>query len=47
MITKTEITAATLAAAFALLAGPVSAEEMGGPQARQGKVLWRRAEGAK
>ncbi len=30
MITKTEITAATLAAAFALLAVPLSAEEMGG-----------------
>jgi uncharacterized membrane protein len=30
MITKTEITAATLAAALALLAIPVSAEEMGG-----------------
>jgi len=30
MITKTEITAATLAAALALLAVPVSAEEMGG-----------------
>jgi uncharacterized membrane protein len=33
MITKTEITAATLAAAFALLAMPVSAEDMGGPKA--------------
>jgi uncharacterized membrane protein len=31
MITKTEITAATLAAALALLAVPVSAQEMGGP----------------
>jgi uncharacterized membrane protein len=33
MITKTELTAATLAAAFALLSGPVAAlaaEEMGG-----------------
>lgn len=30
MITKTEITAATLAAAFALLAGPVSAQQAGG-----------------
>ena len=30
MITKTELTAATLAAAFALLAGPVAAQEMGG-----------------
>jgi uncharacterized membrane protein len=32
MITKTELTAATLAAAFALLAVPVSAQEMGGPK---------------
>jgi uncharacterized membrane protein len=32
MITKAEITAATLAAAFALLAVPVSAQEMGGPK---------------
>ena len=30
MITKTEITAATLAAALALLAGPASAQQMGG-----------------
>ncbi len=30
MITKTELTAATLAAAFALLAGPASAQQMGG-----------------
>ncbi len=30
MITKTEFTAATLAAAFALLSGPVAAEQMGG-----------------
>ncbi|MFZ0496296.1 MAG: DUF2282 domain-containing protein [Methylocella sp.] len=30
MITKIEITAATLAAAFALLAGPASAQQMGG-----------------
>ncbi len=37
MITKTEITAATLAAAFALLAVPVSAEEMGGPKAGKEK----------
>ncbi len=35
MITKTEITAATLAAALALLAAPVSAQEMGG--AKTGK----------
>ncbi|HMF06465.1 MAG TPA: DUF2282 domain-containing protein [Methylocella sp.] len=33
MITKTEISAATLAAALALLAMPVSAEEMGGEKA--------------
>ena len=46
MISKTEITAATLAAALALLAAPVSAEEMGGPKARQGKMLWRLAQGA-
>jgi uncharacterized membrane protein len=32
MITKIELTAATLATAFALLAGPVSAQEMGGPK---------------
>jgi len=32
MITKTEITAATLAAALALLVVPLSAEEMGGPK---------------
>lgn len=32
MISKTEITAATLAAALALLAGPLSAQEMGGPK---------------
>ncbi|MGH6800004.1 MAG: BufA1 family periplasmic bufferin-type metallophore [Methylocella sp.] len=37
MITKTEITAATLAAAFALLAVPVSAEEMGGPKSGKEK----------
>jgi uncharacterized membrane protein len=37
MITKTEITAATLAAAFALLAMPVSAEDMGGPKAGKEK----------
>ncbi|MGI8570402.1 MAG: BufA1 family periplasmic bufferin-type metallophore [Methylocella sp.] len=37
MITKTEITAATLAAAFALLAVPVSAEDMGGPKAGKEK----------
>ncbi len=37
MITKIEITAATLAAAFALLAVPVSAEEMGGPKAGKEK----------
>ena len=37
MITKTEITAATLAAALALLAMPVSAEEMGGPKAGKEK----------
>ena len=30
MITKTEVTAATFAAAFALLAGPASAQQMGG-----------------
>jgi uncharacterized membrane protein len=30
MITKIELTAATLAAAFALLAGPASAQQMGG-----------------
>jgi len=30
MITKNELTAATLAAAFALLAGPASAQQMGG-----------------
>ncbi len=30
MITKTELTAATLAAAFALLSGPLAAQEMGG-----------------
>jgi uncharacterized membrane protein len=30
MITKTELTAATLAAAFALLSGPVAAQQMGG-----------------
>ena len=30
MITKTELTAATLAAAFALLVGPASAQQMGG-----------------
>ncbi|MGH6935321.1 MAG: BufA1 family periplasmic bufferin-type metallophore [Methylocella sp.] len=29
MITKTELTAATLAAAFALLSGPLAAQEMG------------------
>ena len=33
MITKTEITAATLAAALALLAGPASAQNMGGDKA--------------
>jgi uncharacterized membrane protein len=32
MITKIELTAATLSAAFALLAVPVSAQEMGGPK---------------
>ena len=32
MITKTELTAATLAATLALLAVPVSAQEMGGPK---------------
>ena len=30
MITKTELTAATLATAFALLVGPASAQQMGG-----------------
>jgi len=30
MITKIELTAGTLAAAFALLAGPASAQQMGG-----------------
>jgi uncharacterized membrane protein len=35
MITKTGLTATTLAAAFALLAGPLSAQEMGG--AKPGK----------
>jgi uncharacterized membrane protein len=30
MITKNDLTVATLAAAFALLAGPASAEQMGG-----------------
>ncbi|MGH6811758.1 MAG: BufA1 family periplasmic bufferin-type metallophore [Methylocella sp.] len=33
MITKTEITTATFAAALALVAMPVFAEEMGGPKA--------------
>ena len=33
MINKAEFTAATLTAAFALLAGPLSAQEMGGPKA--------------
>ena len=33
MIAKTEITAATLAAALALLAGPASAQNMGGDKA--------------
>jgi uncharacterized membrane protein len=33
MITRTEITAATLAAAFALLSGPASAQSMGGDKA--------------
>ncbi|HEY4846435.1 MAG TPA: DUF2282 domain-containing protein [Methylocella sp.] len=33
MITKTELTAATLAAAFALLAGPASAQNMEGDKA--------------
>jgi uncharacterized membrane protein len=37
MISKTEITAATLAAALALLAAPVSAQEMGGPKAGKEK----------
>lgn len=37
MTTKTEITAATLAAALALLAVPVSAQEMGGPKAGKEK----------
>jgi uncharacterized membrane protein len=37
MITKTEITAATLAAAFALLAGPLSAEQMGADKAGKEK----------
>jgi uncharacterized membrane protein len=37
MITKTDITAATLAAALALLAVPVSAEDMGGPKAGKEK----------
>lgn len=32
MITKIELTAAMLAAAFALLAGPASAQTMGGPK---------------
>jgi uncharacterized membrane protein len=32
MVAKTEISAATFAAALALLAVPVSAEEMGGPK---------------
>jgi uncharacterized membrane protein len=33
MITRIEITAATLAAAFALLSGPASAQTMGGDKA--------------
>lgn len=33
MTTRTEISAATLAAALALLAGPASAEQMGGDKA--------------
>ncbi len=37
MITKTEISAATLAAALALLATPVSAQEMGGEHAGKEK----------
>ena len=47
MITKTEITAATLAAAFALLAGPASAQNHGAATTggRQGKMLWHRAQG--
>jgi uncharacterized membrane protein len=37
MISKTEITAATLAAALALLVGPLSAQEMGGEKAGKEK----------
>jgi len=37
MITKTEISAATLAAALALLAVPVSAQEMGGEKSGKEK----------
>ncbi len=37
MITRIEITAATLAAAFALLSGPVAAQDMGGDKAGKEK----------